>query len=383
MNLEKLKASLPGRVAAKFMADQAQTWSVVIAWQALLSMFPIILALAAVLGLLLGMAGLRTDHLVDGVLSGIPDAGARADIAAAIAQVKSKSGLFAVIGVVGLFVSGAALFGAMEQAFAVVFRCDQRGFLRQKIVGFLMILVFAVLAGAAVASSAVLPLLTSLPLPFSFSSGPGALVAQIGLGVVVGVLLFGIIYFVVPTRGMPLQAVWPGAVLAGVLFELVTLIFPMYLELNAGINAYGQTFGLFFILMTYFFFLGLITMAGAELNSVLAGVVEGGGARLAGGARHGRAWGRPPQGAGIMKPHGGHPPEGSGVRRKQMERSGFAAGLVIGSLGGLALGYLLYRNGHHGIDTSPGTSIDLTPAIELKDPGSNPRGSEPVEAPPG
>ncbi|MEA2646144.1 MAG: hypothetical protein QOE92_1227 [Chloroflexota bacterium] len=66
-----------------------------------------------------------------------------------------------------------------------------------------------------------------------------------------------------------------------------------------------------------------------------------------------------------------------------MERSGFAAGLVIGSLGGLAMGYLLYRNVENGSDPSSAGSIDLTPAIELREPAGNARGSEPVEAPPG
>ncbi len=62
---------------------------------------------------------------------------------------------------------------------------------------------------------------------------------------------------------------WPGALVAGILFEVVTLIFPIYLSLNKGLNAYGKTFGLFFLLMTFFYFVGLITMVGVEVNSVL------------------------------------------------------------------------------------------------------------------
>jgi membrane protein len=274
VNLDALKASVPGRVVMKFIADKAPTWSVVVAWQARLSIFPIILALAAVLGLVLGMAGVGTDNLVNSVLSGIPDPKAREDMAKAVLDVKTKSGIFGLVGLAGMFVSGAALFGAMEQGFAVIFKCPPRGFVRQKIVGFLMILVFAVLAGAAVASSALLPLLAALPLPISISSGPGGLVVQVLLGVLTGTVLFATIYYVVPNRKIPIHDVWPGAVLAGVLFEAVTLIFPLYLELNKGLTGYGPTFGLFFILMTYFFFLGLMTMAGAELNSVLAHVDE-------------------------------------------------------------------------------------------------------------
>jgi hypothetical protein len=65
-----------------------------------------------------------------------------------------------------------------------------------------------------------------------------------------------------------------------------------------------------------------------------------------------------------------------------MSRTGFASGLIVGGLGGLAVGYLLHRESQNGTQPDSMGSIDLTPAIELKDPAANPRGSEPLEAPP-
>lgn len=49
-----------------------------------------------------------------------------------------------------------------------------------------------------------------------------------------------------------------------------------------------------------------------------------------------------------------------------MARSNFALGVLIGSLAGLAAGYLLSRNGQPGADLSAPDSIDLTPALELR-----------------
>src|SRR5204862_3308119 len=83
------------------------------------------------------------------------------------------------------------------------------------------------------------------------------------------ILLFGSMYYVIPNRRQQLRKVIPGALLAGILFEAITLLFPLYLELNKGLNQYGKTFGLLFVLMTFFFFLGLITMIGVEVNSVI------------------------------------------------------------------------------------------------------------------
>jgi len=71
------------------------------------------------------------------------------------------------------------------------------------------------------------------------------------VGITAGFLLFGSIYYVIPNRKQEFRKVIPGALVAGILFELVTLLFPLYLSINKGINAYGATFGLFFLLMTF------------------------------------------------------------------------------------------------------------------------------------
>jgi uncharacterized membrane protein (UPF0136 family) len=65
-----------------------------------------------------------------------------------------------------------------------------------------------------------------------------------------------------------------------------------------------------------------------------------------------------------------------------MSRNGFAAGLLLGGLSGLAIGYLIHRESQNGVQPASVGSIDLTSSIELKDPATDPRGSEPVEAPP-
>ena len=133
-----------------------------------------------------------------------------------------------------------------------------------------MVFLLTILAGVAVTTSSVLPALSQLPnLPEFLTGGAGAGL-QLAIGILAGFSLFTVIYFVVPNRKLRLRQVWPGALVTGILFEVVTLIFPVYLSINKGLNAYGKTFGLFFLLMTFFYFVGLITMVGVEVNSVLS-----------------------------------------------------------------------------------------------------------------
>ncbi|MGI8610379.1 MAG: YihY/virulence factor BrkB family protein [Candidatus Dormibacteria bacterium] len=270
MNLEGLKNSVPGKLATKIGEDKAINWATLIAWSALLAMFPILLVGASIVGFALSLAGVSEKQVIDSVAGAIHDAGVRTIVEQALTSFKHQSGVFAIVGLVGLMFGGSALFGSMEQGFAIIYHTTPRSFFKQKAIGLGMIVPFSILVGVAIGSSAVLPALANLSfVPALLTHGPAALLLQIALGVLTGFMLFALIYFIVPNRHQEWSKVWPGAVLAGGLFEAVVLLFPLYLEVNKGIQNYGKTPALFLTLMTFFFFLGIVVMVGVEFNSVL------------------------------------------------------------------------------------------------------------------
>ena len=329
--------SVPGRVLQKFLEDQAPNWAVLIAWNGLFAMFPIVVFATGILGLALSIFGIPSKLLYTDVFSMIPDPAAQSEILKALTGVKTQTGLLFVVGLIGTLWGGSALFGAMEQAFAVIYHTRPRDFVRQKLLGFAMVILFTVLAGAAVASSSLLPALKQLPnLPGVLTSGIAAFMLQMLVGLISGFILFGVIYFVIPNRPQQWHKVLPGTIVAGVLFEIVSLVFPLYLSINSGVNVYGKTFGLFFILLTFFFFLGLITMVGVEVNSVVFPVELDQPAR-------GRTITAAPKTAGEAVWKGGAPQEGvpgaalNGHRRGVRTRT--ALGLaVVASVVGVLLG---------------------------------------------
>jgi membrane protein len=260
----------PARVVKKFLDDQAPNWAIIIAWNGLLAMFPIVLVAAALLGVVLQLAGITTAQIYAKLLSLIPtDASTAAELTRALNGVKEQTGLLAVVGLVGLVWGGSALFGAMEQAFSIVYHVKPRDFIRGKLMSIAMVILFTLLAGIDVFTSSVLPALKDLPNLPTVLAGDANVGLPVLIGVTAGFALFAVIYFAVPNTKLRLRQVWPGALVAGILFELVTLLFPAYVALNKGLNTYGKAFGLFFLLTTFFYFLGLITMVGVEVNSVL------------------------------------------------------------------------------------------------------------------
>jgi len=268
--MDRLTKSVPGRLGTKFLNDQAPNWAVLIAWNALFAMFPIVVFASSLLGIALHVFGVSSDKIYTTALQLIPDPAIRDQVISGLSGVKSQTGVLFLVGLIGLLWGGSALFGAMEQAFAFIYRARPRDFLQQKLLAFGMVLLFTALAGLAVGTSAILPALKDIPnIPSFLTSGVAAFILQVIVGITAGFVLFQLIYFVIPNRRQNWVKVVPGALVAGVLFELVTLLFPLYLSLNRGLNQYGKTFGLFFVLMTFFFFIGLITMIGVEVNSVL------------------------------------------------------------------------------------------------------------------
>src|SRR5881398_283653 len=190
--MDGLMNSIPGRTVRKFIEDQAPNWAALIAWNALLAMFPIVIFAASILGYALRLFGQANDVVYKTIFTAIPgDPHQQDELLKAVSGVKSQSGILLLVGLVGLLWGGSALFGAMEQAFAVIYHTRPRDFVRQKLIAFGMVLLFTVLVGVAVATSAILPALKHIPdIPSLLYSGTAAFILQVIVGLVAGFLLF-------------------------------------------------------------------------------------------------------------------------------------------------------------------------------------------------
>ena len=67
-------------------------------------------------------------------------------------------------------------------------------------------------------------------------------------------------------RTFRFREVLPGALLAGVLIEALSLVFPLYAKIAGSFNTYGAQFALFFLLATWFYLLSQLVLLGAVFN---------------------------------------------------------------------------------------------------------------------
>jgi uncharacterized BrkB/YihY/UPF0761 family membrane protein len=88
------------------------------------------------------------------------------------------------------------------------------------------------------------------------------------------VALLTLLYRFVPNRTFPVRHLLPGALLAGVLIEVLSLAFPLYVRIAGGFNTYGAQFALFFLLATWFYLLSELLLLGAVFNRFRLGEPE-------------------------------------------------------------------------------------------------------------
>jgi membrane protein len=255
--LKRLTGSRPVQVIQAYGKAQGSNYAAGLAFNAFLAMFPLILGMLAIVGLVIDNPDLQT-KLYNGIVSVFP-ADAHPQILSALTGVKHNAGILGIVSIVGLLWSGTSLFASMEFALTMIFGTKQRDTLRQRLMGLVMVIVF------------ILAVLLTVTANSAAAASPGAGVLGALLGALVLVGLMTVIYRWVPNRTFALKDIWPGALLAGVLIELFSLLFPLYAKVSKGFGTYGQQFALFFLLATWLSFMCQFILIGAVFNKMRLG----------------------------------------------------------------------------------------------------------------
>jgi len=258
--IKRLQAWLPVRVLGAFGASQAANYASALAFNVLLAMFPLMLGVLAIVGL--SVRDPATEARFQSLIIETFPGSAQPELIRALHGVKDSAGLLGIVSIAGLIWSGSGVFATMEFAFARIFGVRQRDAVRQKLMGFVMMLVLVAAVVVTVGANAVAALL------------PAAWILSFVVGALVMVGLLVLLYRLVPNRTFGVMEVLPGALLAGVLIEALSLAFPLYTRFAGGFNTYGAQFALFFLLAAWFYLLSNLILLGAVYNKFRAGEPE-------------------------------------------------------------------------------------------------------------
>ncbi len=271
--LERIKQSGVGRFYAKYSADRADEGAILVAWQALFSLFPMIVGMLAILGLVVRNEEAR-GAVTDAVAGAFPEQAG--DLVGFIEETRELGGPLAIVGLLGLLWTGSALFGQMGVVFNRFYDAPERGFIGQRLMAFGMMAIYLVLIVVSVAANGAGHAIADLAeWVLGFPLSGVAAVAGLVIGWLISLgsafLMFLVLFRVVPNVPLSFREVWRGSAVSAVLFLILNQIFPLYLQFFGGGFAAYKTFGLFLLLMTWFFLLTRILVIGCELNAFLTG----------------------------------------------------------------------------------------------------------------
>src|SRR5580704_12537878 len=88
------------------------------------------------------------------------------------------------------------------------------------------------------------------------------------------VLVTGLLYYVGPNQQMKFRSVWPGAILATVLWLVATTLFALYVRHIANYSVLYGSIGAVIALLVWMYLLAVITLFGCEYNAVRERLLE-------------------------------------------------------------------------------------------------------------
>lgn len=263
----------------KFGNDWAMNLVSMVTYSLITTIFPLLLGILTIAALILNFLPLSSiDSLAANINSALPanlTQGANGiSVKQLLTGLASASGVLAIVSLVGLLFTGSNLFTSMENAFSVIYKVKDRGFIGQRLMGMGMVLVLALLLPISLAASSLVTagseaFKTVLPGPL------GVLLTIVGPLTSVGVLfvLFLIIFRVVPNRDVGWRGSWRGALVAAVIFAVLNILFPLYFRIFlSGNNKFGGFAASALVLLAWLWFFVLATIIGAEVNSIALGV---------------------------------------------------------------------------------------------------------------
>jgi membrane protein len=251
-----IQRTLPYRFVTAYGESQASNYAAALAFSAFLAMFPMMLGALSIIGF--AIRDPATEARFQNLILQLFPGNAQPELQSAIHGVRQSAGWFGIVSLVGLVWSASGVFATMEFALTQIFGTRRRAVHRQRLMGFVMMLLLVLALGITVAANAAAGYLS----PYI----PYAWVLSFVIGAVVMVGLLVLLYRFVPNRKFRLREVLPGAILAGVLIEALSLGFPLYARLAGGFNTYGAQFALFFLLATWLYLLSQLLLLGAVYN---------------------------------------------------------------------------------------------------------------------
>jgi membrane protein len=260
-----------------WLEDGALRLSAALAYYSIFSIAPLLVICLGIVGWVGGMLGPDTiDKYVYGELGHMVGAKS-ADVIKSMVVSASKPGagkMATIIGFAVLLFGASGVFGQLKDALNTIWEVKTKsglgikGFIRQRVLSFGMVLVIGFLLLVSLVLSTVIAgftkmVATVVPFPWLFAP------LGILLSVAIISVLFALIFKVLPDATVEWRQVWVGAIVTAILFEIGKFFLGMYLGREGASSSYGAA-GAVVLVLLWVYYGSCIIFFGAEFTQVYA-----------------------------------------------------------------------------------------------------------------
>jgi membrane protein len=234
-----------------------------VAYYAILSIFPLLLGLIAVFGLFLPSVNLQ-DELLNFIGNNLP--GATDILRQNIMSIIRLRSILGVLSIVVLFWSGSTMFSAISLTINRAWDIRRyRPFFIRKASELGMALSTGILFLLSLGASAIISILRGV---FDLPAAK-LIIVDVGSRLVAFLLIlavFLLLYKLIPNTRTYWRYVWPGALLAAILFEIARTLFVFYLENFANYQLIYGSIASIIVLLVWIYYSAFIMILGAEFT---------------------------------------------------------------------------------------------------------------------
>jgi membrane protein len=248
---------------SKFFSDRGTHLAAMIAYFALLAFVPILfLALS-----LIGLAGTpdESSYLIEQLQRAFP-ASSVERLVTVVEDIQGSAAELGIVGGITLIWAALGFFSVVESALNIVYGLQNRPFVRQKALVF-------VLTAAGLALLFVALVIGTIGVNLAQDSGRfgGALAYLWGIALSTALLLGVLwsIYTLLTNARIPWRETFPGALFAAVVLQATFQVLPLFVRASGDLASL-QAFGGLLLLLVWIYLMANVLVLGAEVNWYLA-----------------------------------------------------------------------------------------------------------------
>jgi membrane protein len=253
-----------------FYRDNCSLMAAAISFYAILSVIPLFLVFISVSGFILHSSTQAFEAVTNLLLKTFPTS--TTAVFKILSDLIQRKTVFGLIGLAGLTWAASRIFSAVENSMNVVWKVKKgRAYWHSKFLSLLLVPISVLIMFSSLAFTAFYTVAKNLEVPLiGLKVSEAAFMSKlfaILLPLILGLVMFFLIYKIIPYRKIDTKAALIGAVFASGLWEVAKLLFDIYIKNYANFQKIYGSFGTLVVMFFWIYYSSFIVLIGAEIGS--------------------------------------------------------------------------------------------------------------------